>query len=252
MLQEGALSNGWLKKIFFLKLLMRSGLLKDAAWHATDTQEEEDIKKYFGRNSKVKIAPNVPKAPSATLPKRIKAKGELRVVYFSLIARKKNLKLALNVLHKMIGSVVFHIYGPIKDQDYWNECQPLINTWPVEIEYRGAIEPETVQQVLQQYHAFILPTHGENFGHAIYESLSVGTPTIISPHTPWVDLELRHAGINISVSNESDWVAALKKFQALDQSQFDVFSEGAYRCAIDYFKSLDFRKKYNLLFNNEY
>jgi glycosyltransferase involved in cell wall biosynthesis len=35
---------------------------------------------------------------------------------------------------------------------------------------------------------FFFPTRGENYGHVIAESLSVGTPVLISDQTPWREL----------------------------------------------------------------
>ena len=54
--------------------------------------------------------------------------------------------------------------------------------------------------------AFLLPTGGENFGHAIFEALSCGVPALISDRTPWRDL-LRvifadPSGIVVSLVNE--------------------------------------------------
>ena len=49
----------------------------------------------------------------------------------------------------------------------------------------------------------ILPTHSENFGIVVAESLAVGVPVITTQGTPWGDLETYECGwwIDLSVSN---------------------------------------------------
>lgn len=88
MLQSGALSGKSLKKKFYLKILELSGFLKKADWHATNKEEEEDIKQKFGKRQRVVIAANIPKAPVKTIRFPAKQNG-LRLVYLSLIAEKK-------------------------------------------------------------------------------------------------------------------------------------------------------------------
>lgn len=187
MLQAGALSLKSVKKKIFLSCFKLFGLNQSLYWHATDRQEEADIKKIFGDEARVIIAPNIPKAPYLFLPERKKKRNELKLVYLSLIAEKKNLHLALLAIREIKSTpIIFDIYGPIKDQEYWEHCQPLMESIIHQIHYKGAINPTSVQDTLSKYDAFILPTKGENFGHAIYEALSVGTPCIISRFTPGV------------------------------------------------------------------
>ena len=38
--------------------------------------------------------------------------------------------------------------------------------------------------MFQEYDLLFLPTKGENFGHVILESMSAGTPVLISDTTP--------------------------------------------------------------------
>ena len=46
---------------------------------------------------------------------------------------------------------------------------------------------------------FVLPTHSENFGLAIAESLASGTPVITTVGTPWHDLNDTNSGAWIDV-----------------------------------------------------
>ena len=59
-----------------------------------------------------------------------------------------------------------------------------------------------VSSVLKSYDLFFLPTRGENFGHVIMESLSVGTPVLISNKTPWRNLEKIGVGWELPLFDE--------------------------------------------------
>ncbi|WP_201546736.1 glycosyltransferase [Psychrobacter lutiphocae] len=91
--------------------------------------------------------------------------------------------------------LVYHIYGPVEDEDYWNQCQKLITEMPLHItvEYKGDLVPEQVITKLSQYDFFYMPTKGENYGHVIAEALCAGLPLVISNTTPWRNL--KHSGL---------------------------------------------------------
>jgi glycosyltransferase involved in cell wall biosynthesis len=248
MLQVGALAVKPVKKrmfLFFFKLL---GLHRNVLWHATDDQERSDILNNFSGSSIVKIAPNITKAPKR-IPKMMKSAGMLRMIYLSLVTEKKQLHVALEALRRVETPIVFHIWGPIKDALYWQKCQALMVDQIHDIEYFGSIEPTLVQDILATYDVMILPTMGENFGHAIYESLSVGTPIILSSYTPWGSLQEQKAGITVDSSESNDWALAIFTFIELDNEQYKILSEGAFSLAVNYFDQSDFRAVYKELFD---
>ncbi len=89
MLQEGAMKYGFMKKKVFLLLVKKLGLLKNVLWHATDVREAEDIRYWFNRNQRISVIQNVPRVSVAKPVSITKRAGRLKLVYFSLIARKK-------------------------------------------------------------------------------------------------------------------------------------------------------------------
>jgi glycosyltransferase involved in cell wall biosynthesis len=248
MLQKGALAIKPFKKKCFLLLFRMLGIHKQIKWHATDVQEKVDIRQLFGSDARVEIATNIPKLPAPTAVPRIKNAGQLRMIYLSLITEKKNLHLVLKALNEIKTPVQFDIYGPLKDEAYWRMCQQLIEGQMHEIRYQGIVNPADVQQTLSRYHVLILPTKGENFGHAIYEALSVGTPALISPFTPWGQLQNSEAGITINSENVGDWSRAIQCFVDFDQPELEQLSGGAHRLAYRYYSENDFKSAYLTLF----
>ncbi|MNF89332.1 Glycosyl transferases group 1 [compost metagenome] len=79
--------------------------------------------------------------------------------------------------------------------------------------------PSEVQKVFSQYDLFFFPTRGENYGHVIAESLSVGTPVLLSDQTPWRDLEPQGLGWDISLASPKVFAEKIDQFASLE---FDV------------------------------
>lgn len=197
------------KKKLFLKAARMAGLYKNAVFHATNTKEEEDIKKVLGQRLKVKVADNLPKQQLPDYRPLLKEKGELKLVSLARIAPEKNTLFALERLAELKdfdGNIQFDLYGQIYSEDYWQQCQAIITQLPhnITVSYKGTVDAELVGTTIQNYHALFMPTRGENFGHVILESLSAGRPVLISDQTPWRDLEVDKCGwdLNLEMRDE--------------------------------------------------
>lgn len=250
MLQPGALESKALKKKTFLKLSKSAGLFNDLSWHATALEENADIRKIIGENVQVVVAGNIPKRPLKSISVPAKESGQLSLVYLSLIAEKKNLLFLINVLKKTCSTISLDIYGPVKESDYWQRCREACKDLPanITVQYKGEIQPHLVQDTLQEYDAFVSLTKGENFGHALYESLSVGRPLITSYHTPWNDLESHQAGWNITIEDGEKVSAVLEEIAMMDATVFRGFCLGAWHLSKRYYNSGDFINSYRNLF----
>jgi glycosyltransferase involved in cell wall biosynthesis len=113
--------------------------------------------------------------------------------------------------------VTFDIFGPANDPAYWAECEQLISRLPanVEVHYRGSIPNADVAATLAGYDLFLLPTRGENFGHAIFDALEVGLPVLISDQTPWRELERIGAGWSLPLADPDRFAATIDRMAAL-------------------------------------
>jgi glycosyltransferase involved in cell wall biosynthesis len=253
MLQSGALEIRSTKKMAYLRLLQKLKLFNQVRWHATDQQEAVDID-HFQKNADIVVAQNVPKQPwQETLEIPIGNPNPLRLVFLSLITEKKNLHLVLEALKNIEPPVIFDIYGPVKDSQYWNHCLQLISDLPLNVkcEYHGAVKSERSQEIFSQYHALVLPSKGENFGHAIYECLSVGRPVIIGKNTPWKYVENDKAGWLVELDSQ-DVKEAVIKLGKLNQIEFESVSNNALKMAQNYFDQSDFESDYERLFNSKF
>lgn len=188
MLQQGALKNGSIKKGFYLAICRYQLKTKDVIWHATDEVEYQDIQIIFGESQKVQIISNIPNYFKQDIIKSPKSTEEIKLVYYSLISQKKQLHIVLKSIEKSSFSISLDIFGPVKDEIYWKECMQIINQsekLKVNVRYKSTLSMIDLPDVLPKYDYFILPTLGENFGHAIFEALNCYLPVITSSKTPW-------------------------------------------------------------------
>ncbi len=230
MLHPGALSQKKWKKLFFLKMLKAVGMQK-YIFHATDKIEAQYIKQQFGKDAKVSVAGNFSKK-MAGLSKLPKTAGKLQLVTIAIISPMKNHLLVLQALQNCAALINYDIYGPVKDEAYWQQCLLLIKVMPtnIKVRYHGELLPESIAPVLSLQHVFIMPSKSENFGHAIAEALAAGKPVITSHNTPWNDLRKQMAGENVNLS-VAEITNAINIFAAQDQNAYNSFTAAAMQYA---------------------
>ncbi|HEV8081871.1 MAG TPA: glycosyltransferase [Chitinophagaceae bacterium] len=231
MLHPGALAQKKAKKKFYLSLLKFFGIKNRFAFHASDEQEKIYTRKIFGEKTKVFVANNFP-AMLPVLPSPIKKNGYLQLISIALISPMKNILRVLQAVKNCSQQISYTIYGPVKDEIYWKHCLEEIKKMPgnIVVDYKDDIHPDELPAALATGQVFILPSESENFGHAIYEALSAGKPVITSNSTPWNNLEVAKAGINVALSNTNDITIAINFFAEMDNEEFTKWS----RCANEY------------------
>ena len=216
-----SLKQKYPKKLAFMWLARLAGLYGHVHWHAaSEVEAKEIVEAMHVPRRQIHVAldfpPQIPIAsaelgvPPADMNREDSA---LRVIFLSRIAREKNLDLAIRVLQRVKSKVVFDIYGPIADAQYWAECQRLIADLPPNVvaRYRGIVAADDVMRVFAQYDLFLLPTGGEGYGHVIVESLLAGTPVLISRETLWRDLASAALGWDVDLGDLDIFVARIEE-----------------------------------------
>ncbi len=252
MLGKGALALKANKKKWFLRVAKWWGLYNNINWHATSKQEVKEIQRVFGSNVSVEVAANLPTRPPASLPEHHKKTGAVDLVYVSRIHRKKRVKELLQLLKEMAPTsrVLLDLYGPVDGAAYWQKCRQLIEQLPpaVQVNHKGVVPAYEIPEVLVHYDFFVLPTRHENFGHAIFEALSVGCPVIISDRTPWRHLEQHKAGWDLPLEESERFKEVLRWCITMEDEEYQQWRQGAYRYACQFIARNNLREQYRRLF----
>lgn len=211
------------KKLPYRLIARLLGLYSGVTWHASSEFERADIQRRMGNRAAAatRIAVNLPKPRDAVdvdawQPREPGA--PLRVIFLSRIAPMKNLEYALRVIGASSVPIMFDIYGMVDDETYWERCRNLMAQMPAHVQaaYHGPLPPEQVGPKLARYDVLLLPTLGENYGHVIAESLTQGTPVLISDRTPWRGLHEAGVGWDLPLENSGDeFVASLEAISCL-------------------------------------
>ena len=217
---EDALQIKPFKKSVYLKLANIFNFLKNIRWHASTEMEKQAIVRNFKiSEEKIFVALNLPKKRKGkrTICSNNNEENFLKIVFLSRISKIKNLGFTLDVLKELQVDVIYDIFGPIEDDMLWKDCLAKIKLLPpnVRVTYKGTVKKDQVEPTFAKYDLMFLPTFTENYGHAIVECLSTGTPVLISDNTPWRQLEQKGLGWDISLDKKEEYVRAIKTMSKL-------------------------------------
>tara|TARA_Y100001970_G_scaffold204996_1_gene249612 strand:+ start:1633 stop:2754 length:1122 start_codon:yes stop_codon:yes gene_type:complete len=226
-LNHSALSYSSFKKkiiIFLYRFFLKNDLI-----HATSDSEIKDIARQF--NSK-----NIFLLPNFISPEKkinnIKIKKQLL-----FLGRIHPIKALDNLIDAISLSDFFiskgyklKIVGAYEDRFiayYESLCKKVDKLKLNEIiEFSGHIEGELKHQILAESYALVLPSHSENFGNVVLESLNQGTPIIASKGTPWSVLEKEKAGYHI-VNEPKILAKSIDSIISLDSEEYNNLRENS-------------------------
>ncbi|MCX6431888.1 MAG: glycosyltransferase family 4 protein [Actinobacteria bacterium] len=173
---------------------------KRVTWHASSLAEESDIRGWYGRplpsGGRVVVQSDPPPPPALAHSPGSQSEDP-NLVFASRIDQMKGLDTALEMLTAIESPCTFTVFGSVSDEAYWARCRALAEKLPsnISFSYAGPYRPEEAAEIFSKADALVLPTRGENFGHAIAEALSVGCPVVISQNTIWTDMANSGSGV---------------------------------------------------------
>ena len=233
-LAAGALGLKSFKKRAYMNAARMTGIYSGLLWHASSEREKMEMLRGlepFGVTAEmIHVAPDLGFGYGAQdFQKPEKRVGGARFVTLSRIVRMKNPLFTLDRLAELQGEVSLDIFGPLEDRELWKECERKIATLPpnVKVRFAGPLEPGRVLGELSQRHFFILPTLGENYGHAIVEGAGAGCPVVISDRTQWLGLEEQGVGWDISLDDVPQWQKVLQGCVDMPEQEYRPISRKA-------------------------
>lgn len=252
MFGKGALAIKPIKKKLFFIYANIFGLFKNIHFQATTKQETKEIKTKMGNNVLIYEVSNLPNITNQLFPIQ-KEVNELKLLSISRISAIKNINFAIDILKEIKNkTIIFDVFGPIEDQTYWNSCLENAKKLPTNItlSYKGILKPFEISSTIGKYHALLLPTQNENYGHIIVETLQHGRPIIISDQTPWRNLENESVGFDIALTDKQKFIEAIEKLSELNQAEFNTITTKCVSYINAKLNVEDIKKQYIKLFNS--
>lgn len=167
-----------LKKAFHRWL--GKSLLGRTTLHATSEQEAQSLLQLLAPGKLVQL-PNLVHLPALSEPGIRLEKPPLKVIFLARIDAKKGLDLLVEALPLLNSPYRLTVAGD-GDRSYILQLKALAKLSGVSshIRWIGFQGERDKFRVLQQHDLFVLPSHDENFGNSVIESLSVGTPVLLT------------------------------------------------------------------------
>lgn len=235
MLSQHAIAVKSFKKDIFIKLANLTGLYKNVTFHVADESEANAVAAQIKTYKAIKIAFQFPRKVNEIVKNisREKLPLILNLLCIARIAPEKNIHYILEIFEKCTYKVRLDLYGPVYNEEYWQQCKAIINRLPgnIIVNYRGSIESTKVIETIPGYHFMFMPSTGENFGHVILEALQTGTPVIISDRTPWRNLEEKGVGWDIPLDKPEKFVEVIEYCAAMGQEEYNAMSARAFEFA---------------------
>jgi glycosyltransferase involved in cell wall biosynthesis len=205
----------------------RSGVL----FHATCAEEVNQIRQHFGPHTRVGEIRTMMELPPPSV--------RVARPYLLFMGRLHPIKAIDRLLDALAASALFResdyslkIVGPDSDKGYTQKLKELVLALGLsaKVSFIGAVQGERKEQLYADAHVLILPSHAENFGNVVIESLAQGTPVVASNNTPWQVLEVERAGR--WVSNEpASLQQAIEQFLTMPPDQYELYRIRALRLA---------------------
>jgi glycosyltransferase involved in cell wall biosynthesis len=183
-------ANGKAKTKLLFHKLFGQFLLKRTMLHVTSNEEKKETEKYVGKEVHQYIIPNILELPQRIYSSPIE-NGVFKLVFLGRIDPAKNLELLLRVLSGFDSIPIKLILVGKGDEAYEKELSST-NTGRHELIWMGPVYGDERFKILAGSDLFVLPSFTENYGNAVLEALSQGTPVLISDNVGAKDFVLEH------------------------------------------------------------
>lgn len=215
----------WTRKIPALLLYQKSAVKKADCLQATAESEKLNLLK-LGYNSNIKIVKLGIDAESITM--KTSWKKSKQMLFLSRVHVKKGINYlieAADILRNELQGYKIVVAGE-GDADYVDFLKHQIMDKGLQdiIQLIGGVYGDRKWELFQTSDFFVLPTHSENFGLAIAESLASGTPVITTVGTPWNDLNSSNAGAWIEIGTQP-LVETLRRFLSLSDEELETMGK---------------------------
>ena len=240
------------KKKAFVMLYNVTGRFDDIYWSCSSEREWKDVQGQIKTHGNCFIARDLPRLVDTANISKEKAAGDLKLFFIGRISQVKNLLGAAKTLEHVHGKVRFTIYGAAQDKEYWGQCKAVLDGLPKNVswEWAGELPSEQVVDTLKKEDVLLLPSMGENYGHAIQEALSAGCPCVISDQTSWDKLEENGCGFECHTDDYLGMAEHIDEYAKMDNEQFAKCVDRAHDYAVKVSNGSEAKDQYRIMFDS--
>lgn len=209
MLSRIALGFSRSSKAVFWQALQKNALYGASCFHATSESEKDEIRA-LGFKSPIAVIPNgidLPNPIHLSSPKRETATRTL--LYFGRIHPKKGMDILIPAWTKVAERYPdwrLRIVGPVERQHLAQLNQLVAEKRAPRVSIEPPVYDDEKWRIYSEADVFVLPTHNENFGLTVAESLACNRPVVVTKGAPWSGVESNHCGwwVDANVNALSD------------------------------------------------
>ena len=219
----------WTRKVPALLLYQKAAVRKADCIQSTAESERDNLLK-LGYNSNIKVVRLGIDADGIEMKRSWKKTRQ--ILFLSRVHVKKGINFLIEAaaaLRSELQGYKILVAGE-GDADYVAEMKRMIadNGLQDIVQLVGGVYGDEKWRLFQTSDFFVLPTHSENFGLAIAESLASGTPVITTVGTPWHDLNDTNSGAWIEIGTQP-LVETLRRFLALSDDELEAMGRNGRR-----------------------
>ena len=215
------------RKAFFWKLLQKPAIQNAACFHATAESEYNDIRARGFKQPVCIIPIGIDIFPVQALKKA----SPRHLLFLGRIHPVKGIDILLRAWSRVQSQFpdwTLDIAGP-DEGGHLAEMQKLASSLNLErVAFLGPLYGEEKRRAYETASLFVLPSHSENFGMTVAESLAAGTPVIVTKGAPWSQLDEKQAGWWIDIGEEP-LAACLRHALTLPQNRLEEMGRAGRR-----------------------
>ena len=186
---EWSLTQSLQKKKAYLRIIERANLDGCQTLHLTSQQEQKEVSQLHLKSPSfvlphgLEFSALIPNARQKLRDKLGLPSDEPIILFLSRIHEKKGLDHLIPALSSIASERFTFVLAGSGDPTYESEVQQLLksNNLQTRTISTGFVEGEFKRLLLQGSDIFALTSYSENFGVAVLEALSAGTPAIVTP-----------------------------------------------------------------------
>jgi glycosyltransferase involved in cell wall biosynthesis len=194
MLMPEAMRRSTLRKRLAIEAAVRGNLEAAAAVHVTSTAESDSVLAIApaARTCVIPWGVNLPSTPC----RRGSGDKKRLAAYIGRILPIKGVDDLADAWATVRPSGwELRFVGP-DPEGYTSELDRIIRSRRLEdsVSIHPSLDRDAVARLIEGLDLLVLPSHSENFGLVVGESLAAGVPVITTTPTPWHELPHRHCG----------------------------------------------------------